>query len=46
VHQSERLDSFQQFHNDWLKRTDEFQKQALYLLNIILDRLPPLSREI
>ena len=44
VHQSERMDSFQRFYGDWLKRTDGFQVQALRLLHMILDRLPPIRQ--
>lgn len=43
VHQSERLDAFQKFHDDSLKRTDDFQRQALRLLHMILDRLPQIN---
>ena len=48
VHQSERMDSFEKFQEHWLgensefqKQSQEFQKQALRLLNMLLDRLPP-----
>jgi len=47
-HQSERMDRLDKFYEDWLSKTDNFQnsvldlqKQALRLLNLILDRLPP-----
>jgi hypothetical protein len=52
VHQSERLDAFNKLHHDWLqqnedgrKQTDDFQKQALHLLHMILDRLPPAGHQ-
>jgi hypothetical protein len=41
VYQSERLDRFEKFQEDWLRRNEDFQKQALRLLNTLLDRLPP-----
>ena len=43
VHQSERMDSFQKSQDEWRKRDETFQAQALRLLNMILDRLPPLK---
>ena len=50
VHQSERLDSFQksqdQAHKsqgEAVKQNRVFQAQAIRLLNMILDRLPPLT---
>ena len=39
--QSQRLDRQDKFYQDSLKQTETFQKQALHLLNIIIDRLPP-----
>ena len=46
-HQSERMDRIDKLHEDSLKQDREFhhevrdfQKQALRLLNLILDRLP------
>jgi hypothetical protein len=41
IHQSERMDRLDKFYQDWLKQNDDFQRQALRLLNMILDRLPP-----
>jgi len=48
VHQSERMDRLDKFHEDWLRRNNDiqsqnldFQRQALHLLHMILDRLPP-----
>jgi hypothetical protein len=42
-HQSERMDRLDKLHADWLVRNEDFQKQTLHLLNLILDRLPPRS---
>ena len=39
--QSQRLDRQDKFYQDSLRQTETFQKQALHLLNIIIDRLPP-----
>ena len=39
--QSQRLDRQDQFYRDSLKQTETFQRQALHLLNVIIDRLPP-----
>lgn len=46
--QSQRLDRQDKFYRDSLQqshefqtRTEAFQKQALHLLNLVLDRLPP-----
>jgi len=44
VHQSERLDNFQQLHSEWIqqfKRFEDLQRQGLHLFHMILDRLPP-----
>jgi len=48
VHQSERMDRLDRFYQDWLKQsaesqkqTENFQRQALHLLHMILDRWPP-----
>src|SRR5262249_56614502 len=48
VHQSERMDRLDKFYQDWLRQNDDsqrqalhFQSQALHLLHMILDRLPP-----
>ena len=48
-HQSQRMDRLDKFYEDVLgqagdfqKQALDFQKQALHLLNLILDRLPPL----
>jgi hypothetical protein len=40
-HQSQRMDRLDNLHADWLVRNEDFQKQALHLLNLILDRLLP-----
>ena len=40
-HQSQRMDRLDKLHADWLVRNEDFQKQTLHLLNLILDRLPP-----
>ena len=42
-HQSERMDRLDKLQADWLVQNEDFQKQALHLLNRILDRLPPRS---
>ena len=49
-HQSRRMDRLDKFYEDWLRQNGEFQqqvldlqRQALRLLNLILDRLPPAS---
>ena len=46
-HQSQRMDRLDEFYDDWLRQTGEFQqqvldlhRQALHLLHLILDRLP------
>jgi hypothetical protein len=46
-HQSQRMDRLDKFYDDWLRQNGEFQqqvldlqRQALHLLNLILDRLP------
>ena len=46
-HQSQRMDRSDKFYEDWLRKTEGFQnevldlqRQALRLLNLILDRLP------
>jgi hypothetical protein len=36
-HQSQRMDRY----DEWLRQNADFQRQALRLLNSILDRLPP-----
>ena len=48
AHQSERMDRLDKFYEDWLRQSRElqsqnwdFQTQALRLLHMILDRLPP-----
>jgi hypothetical protein len=38
--QSQRIDHMDKVHEDALRQNDSFQKQALRLLNMILDRLP------
>ena len=50
-HQSQRLDRQDQFYRDSLRHAAEFQnqtlemlRQALHLLHLILDRLPPAAR--
>ena len=40
-HQSERMDRFEVFYQDALREIRDFRKQALHLLHLILDRLPP-----
>ena len=40
--QSQRMDRIDKFYEDWLKQNGAFQQRALYLLNLILDRLPPI----
>jgi DNA-binding GntR family transcriptional regulator len=40
-HQSQRMDRMDKFYEDWLRRNEDFHRQALRLLNLILDRLPP-----
>lgn len=40
-HQSQRMDWLDKLYADWRVQTEEFQKQTLHLLNLILDRLPP-----
>jgi hypothetical protein len=42
-HQSQRMDRIDKFYDDWLRQNADFQKQALHLLNLILDRLPDTS---
>jgi uncharacterized protein YecA (UPF0149 family) len=49
-HQSQRMDRLDKFYEDWLRQNGDFQqqvldlqRQALRLLNLILDRLPPAS---
>ena len=46
-HQSQRMDRLDKFYDDWLRQNGEFQqqvldlqRQALHLLNLILNRLP------
>jgi len=46
-HQSQRMDRLDKFYDGWLRQNGEFQqqvldlqRQALHLLNLILDRLP------
>ena len=46
--QSQRMDRLDKFYDDWLRQNGDFQhqvldlqRQALRLLNLILDRLPP-----
>jgi hypothetical protein len=41
-HQSQRMDRLDKFYEDWLRENRDFQRQALHLLNTILDRLPPM----
>jgi hypothetical protein len=38
--QSQRIDHMDKIHQEALRQNDSFQKQALRLLNMILDRLP------
>jgi hypothetical protein len=45
-HQSQRMDRFDKFYADWLRQNADFQRQALQLLNLILDRLPDTSKPI
>ena len=47
-HQSQRMDRLDKFYQDSLRQTGDFQgqaldfqRQALHLLHLILDRLPP-----
>ena len=44
--QSRRLDRQDKFYRDSLKQTEGFQQQAIRLLNLFLDRLPPVKPEI
>jgi len=39
--ESQRLDRQDRVCRDWLQKTEGFQEQALRLLHLILDRLPP-----
>lgn len=39
-HQSRRMDRLDKFYEDWLRQNADIQRQALHLLNLILDRLP------
>ena len=41
-HQSKRMDRLDTFYQESLKQTGDFQMQALHLLHLILDRLPPM----
>jgi hypothetical protein len=43
--QSQRMDWLDKFYKDALKQNENFQNQALHLLNMILDRLPALRPE-
>ncbi len=50
THQSERMDRLDKMYGSWLKQNRDYQqqvldlqRQALRLLNMILDRLPPFS---
>jgi hypothetical protein len=38
--QSEGIDRIEKFHEDWWKQNLDFQRQALHLLHMFLDRLP------
>ena len=38
--QSQRLDRQDRFYRDSLQQSEEFQRQALHLLHLLLDRLP------
>ena len=40
-HQSERMDWLDKLYADWRVQNEDFHKQTLHLLNLILDRLPP-----
>jgi hypothetical protein len=40
-HQSQRMDRLDKFYQAALGKMDDFQRQALLLLNLIFDRLPP-----
>jgi uncharacterized protein YecA (UPF0149 family) len=47
-HQSERMDRLDKFYEEWRRERGDFQsqvldlqRQALHLLHLILDRLPP-----
>ena len=44
AHQSERMDHAQKMYDRWMRHNEDFQRRALHLLNLILDRLPPLSQ--
>jgi hypothetical protein len=44
AHQSERMDQAQKMHDRWMRHSEDFQRRALHLLNLILDRLPPFSQ--
>jgi len=44
AHQSERIDRADKLHETWIRQNEDFQRQALHLLNLILDRLPPFSQ--
>ena len=39
--QSSRLDRQDEFYRDALRQSESFQRQAINLLHMILDRLPP-----
>jgi hypothetical protein len=38
--QSQRMDHMDKIYEETLSQNDSFQKQAIHLLNMILDRLP------
>ena len=40
--QSRRLDRQDKFYRDALRQSESFQRQAINLLHMILDRLPPM----
>src|SRR5438067_2375729 len=42
-YQSNRMDRLDKFYEDALAQTGDLQRQALHLLHLILDRLPPLG---
>lgn len=45
-YQSRRMDRLDKFYEDWLRQNGDFQRQALHLLHLILDRLPPTKADL
>ena len=45
-HQSRRMDRLDKFYDDWLRQNRDFQREALSLLHLILDRLPPKGADL